>query len=37
MILRELVINTLPRYKSIPNAALGNYLVLPTAALEIFA
>jgi len=34
-ILRELLINALASYKSIPNAAVGNYLVLPTAAFEI--
>ena len=30
VILRELVINTLPSYTNISNAAVGNYQVLPT-------
>jgi hypothetical protein len=32
VILRELVINTLPSYTGISNAAVGNAIVLPTAA-----
>jgi len=35
VILTETVINAVPSYKSISNAAVGNYHVLPTAAFEI--
>jgi hypothetical protein len=33
----ELLINAMPSYKSISNAAVGNYQVLPTAAFETLA
>jgi len=36
VILREFVINTLPSYTYISNAVVGNTIVLPTAAFEIF-
>jgi len=36
VILMELLINTLLSYKNISNEAVGNTIVLPTAAFEIY-